>query len=160
MGQTHPPDYSISPSPHERFRIRSYSCPLQHRATKPPMQEGYPRILQYSLISEKPGLRMGYMYYLSPDASLIAHWVNLGYVEEHAIRNNILQSLIFHSELYPHQARVLCILFQVAGATFEAYAETSAVDRCFELLEGYRHVDSEGGGELIQVSAFSVKGET
>ena len=93
------------------------------------------------------------------DTSLIAHWANLGYVEEHAIRNHILQSLIFHLGLYHHQAEALCILFRVAGATFEAYVETSVIDRCFELLKGHRHSDP-GRQNLIQVSSLSVKGET
>ena len=95
-------------------------------------------------------------YGLYTDASLIAHWVNLGYVEEAAIRNHILQSLISHPYLYDHQADALYILFKVAGATFEAYAETSVVDRCFELLKGHRH-SYRRKGELISVSKLSVK---
>jgi hypothetical protein len=93
------------------------------------------------------------------DASLIAHWANLGHVEEHAIRNHILQSLTLHLQLYDHQADALCILFKVAGATFEAYSEISVVDRCFELLKGHRHSNPEKG-KLIQVSMLSMKGET
>jgi hypothetical protein len=72
-----------------------------------------------------------------PDANLIAHWANLGIVEETAIRNHILQSLISHPKLYIHQANALVILFKVAGATFEAYADPSVVDRCFELLKDH-----------------------
>ena len=71
------------------------------------------------------------------DANLIAHWTNLGIVEETAIRNHILQSLISHPKLYSHQANALLILFKVAGATFEAYADPSVVDRCFELLKDH-----------------------
>ena len=71
------------------------------------------------------------------DANLIAHWANLGIVEETAIRNHILQSLISHPKLYIHQANALVILFKVAGATFEAYADPSMVDRCFELLKDH-----------------------
>ena len=33
----------------------------------------------------------------------------------------------------------LIILFKLAGATFEAYADPSVVDRCFELLKGHRY---------------------
>ena len=93
------------------------------------------------------------------EANLIAHWANLGCVEEAAIRNHILQSLIYHMKLHDHQADALYILFNVAGATFEAYAEPSVVDRCFELLKSHCHSDS-GKGKLIQVSAFFVKGAT
>ena len=67
----------------------------------------------------------------------IAHWANLGYVEEYAIRNHILQSLISHPKLYNHQAYALIILFKLAGATFEAYVDPSVVDRCFELLKNH-----------------------
>jgi len=71
------------------------------------------------------------------DANLVACWVNLGYVEEAAIRNHILQSLISHGVLYDHQAYALVILFKLAGATFTAYADPSVVDRCFDLLRVY-----------------------
>ena len=69
------------------------------------------------------------------DANLIAHWINLGYVEEATIRDHILQSLISHPSLYDHQAHALIILFKLAGPTFEAYAGPSVVDRCFEVLK-------------------------
>ena len=71
------------------------------------------------------------------DANLIAHWANLGYVEEAATRHHVLQSLISYSSLWDHQADALIILFKLAGATFEAYADPSVVDRCFELLKNY-----------------------
>ena len=71
--------------------------------------------------------------------NLIAHWVNLGFVEEAAIRNDILQSLISHPKLYDHQADALLILFKLAGATFEAYADPSALDHCFELLKSHSY---------------------
>ena len=73
------------------------------------------------------------------DTNLIAHWANLGYVEEAVIRNHILQSLISHPKLYDHQADALIILFKIAGATFEAYADPSVIDRCFELLKDHKY---------------------
>ena len=90
----------------------------------------------------------------SADANLIAHWANLGYVEETAIRNHILQSLTSHPlELYEHQADAFIVLLRVAGATFEAYANPS-VDRCFELLKKHCHPSSVHWGP-IQVRAFA-----
>ena len=71
------------------------------------------------------------------DVNLLAHWVNLGFVEEAAIRNHILQSLISHPKRYCHQVWALIILFKIAGATFEAYVEPSVVDRCFEHLKAH-----------------------
>jgi hypothetical protein len=73
------------------------------------------------------------------DTNRIAHWANIGYVEEAAIRNHILQSLISHPKLYEHQAGALIILFTLAGATFGAHADPSVVDRCFELLKDYSY---------------------
>ena len=70
------------------------------------------------------------------DVNLIARWANLGYVEEETIRDHILQSLTSHPALYNHQADALFILFKLAGATFEAYADPLMIDRCFELLKG------------------------
>ena len=58
------------------------------------------------------------------DSNLIAQWANLGYVEETAIRNRILQSLISFRKLYDHQADAMIVLFKIAGATFEAYTRT------------------------------------
>lgn len=71
-----------------------------------------------------------------PDVNLIAHCVNLGYISEDAIRNHILQSLSPPRMLH-HQAAALCILFKIAGATFDAYVDPSLVDRCFALFRGY-----------------------
>ena len=105
------------------------------------------------------------------DANLVARWANLGYVEEVAIRDHILQSLIAHPELYDHQVDALIILFKLAGATFGAYADPSVVDRCFELLKGHSYTlpyPSYGPGhqyntdyvdprrELVRVSASYV----
>ena len=73
------------------------------------------------------------------DANLVAHWANLGCVEEAAIRHYILQSIVSHPKLHDHQADALIILFKLAGATFEAYADPSVVDRCFELLTGHNY---------------------
>ena len=100
------------------------------------------------------------------DANLIAHWANLGYVEEAAIHNHILQSFISHPKLYDHQADALIILFKLAGATFDAYTDPSVVDRCFELLKGHsytlpypNHTQAHRNyvqqrTELVQVNAF------
>jgi len=80
--------------------------------------------------------------YFLTNVNLIAHWANLGYVEEVVIRNHILQSLISHPRLYDHQADALFILFKLAGATFGAYADPPVVDRCFELLKDRYSRDS------------------
>ena len=79
------------------------------------------------------------------EANLIAHWTNLGYVEEAAIRNHILQSLASHQKLYDHQADALVILFKIAGATFEAYVDPSVVDRCFDLLKHHKYFNPNEG---------------
>ena len=105
------------------------------------------------------------------NANLIARCANLGYVEEATIQNHILQSLISHKRLYDHQADALIILFKLAGATFEAYADPSVVDRCFELLQGHKyhnphdhdHWDPDeqarlaNGYELIRMEAVQVR---
>ena len=77
------------------------------------------------------------------DANLLAYWANLGYVEEAAIRNHILQSLISYPKLHDHQADALIILFKLAGPTFEAYADPSVVDRCFELLKDHKYYNRD-----------------
>ena len=85
-------------------------------------------------------------------ANLIASWANLGYVEESAIRNHILQSLVSDLllKLYDFQACAVIVLFKIAGATFEAYADPSAVDRCFELLKNHYSCNTVKG-RLVQV---------
>jgi hypothetical protein len=93
--------------------------------------------------------------YFHTNTNLIAYWANLGYVEEATIRDHILQSLISHPKLYDHQANALIILFKLAGATFEAYADHSVVDRCFELLKDQYGRDSVKG-KLVQVRTLPV----
>ena len=90
------------------------------------------------------------------NVNLIARCANLGYVEEAAIRNHILQSLVSHQKLYDHQADALVILFKLAGATFEVHADPSVVDRCFELLQNhvyYNHHRGDGWYQR-QVNAY------
>ena len=84
------------------------------------------------------------------NVNLIAHWANLGYVAEEIIRGQILQSLISYPKLYSHQADALIILFKLAGATFEAYADPPVVNRCFESLRG-RNSRDPAREKLIQV---------
>jgi len=83
--------------------------------------------------------------------NLVAHWANLGYVNEVAIRKHILQSLTFHPKLHDHQADALIVLFKLAGATFGMYADPSLVDRCFELLKGHYNIRDSVKGRLVQV---------
>jgi len=94
-------------------------------------------LVEQTVGNQAPGQGAKNLFYA--DANFIAHWANLGYVEEATIRNHILQSLISHPKLYDHQADALIILFKLAGATFGAYADPSVVDRCFELLKGHSY---------------------
>ena len=136
---------------------QSYSCPARLRAAKPPLRKVPSRIFQQEYHDrgvQRGQLRGAPINDFYADANFIAHWVNLGYVEEAAIRNHILQSLISHPKLYEHQADALVILFNLAGLTFGAYADPSVVDRCFELLKDYY-----GHSRTIQVRApCAVKG--
>ena len=86
------------------------------------------------------------------DSNFVASWANLGYVEESAIRDHILQSLISdpRPKLYDHQADAIIVLFKIAGATFETYADPSVVNRCFELLKDHYGRDTVKG-RLVQV---------
>lgn len=131
-----------------------HSPKLQSRLCKRVLMEFFTDNLR--AMSRGHGCESGAMRDFFSDANLIAHWANLGYVEEHAIRNHILQSLISHPGLHDYRADALYILFKVAGATFEAYADTSVVDRCFELLKDHRHSDLQKRKQ-IQVSALCVK---
>ena len=92
--------------------------------------------------------------YFYADVNLIAHCANLGYIEEHTIRNHILQSLIYHSKVYDHHIIGLAILFRIAGATFGAYVNSAVVDNCLELLKNHQ-LQSEAWGAPIQVSILS-----
>ena len=95
---------------------------------------------------------------VASDSNLIALWANLGYVEETAIRNRILQSLISFPKLYNYQADAMIVLFKIAGATFEAYADPAVVDRCFELLKNHYSPGSVKG-RLVQVSVLRTVGD-
>ncbi|KAF9646047.1 hypothetical protein BDM02DRAFT_3119262 [Thelephora ganbajun] len=105
--------------------------------------DGDPNIVNQKYDSGAWALRCWYA-----DANLIAHCVNLGYIEEAVIRNHILQSLISRSIVSACHVEVLIILFKLAGATFEAYVDPPVIDRCVELLHWYcstekRHLSQE-----------------
>jgi len=88
--------------------------------------------------------------------NLIAHCANLGYLEEAAIRNHVLQSLISYPKLYDHQAQALIILFKLAGATFGTYVDPSVVDRCFKLLKDHSdHNPQDTYGQFASFGSYS-----
>ena len=118
--------------------LAPYGSGLQQRLSTRTLQEFFTNNLRLVCIEKRT---LGYFH---AEANLVAHWINLGYVEEVAIRDHILQSLICHPKLYDHQADALLILFKLAGATFEAYADTSVIDRCFELLRGHSYPEPYG----------------
>ena len=90
-------------------------------------------------------------YRLPTHATFVAHWANLGHLEEATIRDQVLQSLISHSKLQDYQAVALIVLFKIAGATFGEYADPSVVDHCFELLKSHSPPGSTGRNKLVQV---------
>ena len=118
--------------------LAPHSSGLQSRLCARTLQEFFSSNLRL-VWSRMSGCEERYLGNICVDANLTAHWVNLGYVEEAVIRNHILQSLISHPILYDHQADALIILFKLAGATFEAYADPSVVNRCFELLKDHKY---------------------
>ena len=111
--------------------LASHSAGLRDRLCTSLLQEFFDTDVKVIYKSD----RITGAYYL--DLNLIAHCANLGYIEESAIRNRILQSLISHSNLYDHQVDALIILFKIAGATFEACVDPLVIDRCFERFKGY-----------------------
>ena len=125
------------------------SSGLQNRLCTRSLQEFFTKNLEIVWNKERStGSGAPYSYFA--DVNLIAHWVNLGQVEETTIRNHVLQSLLSHSKLYDHQADALIILFKIAGATFDAYGDPSVVNRCFDLLKNhYGH--NPVGRVLVQV---------
>ena len=91
------------------------------------------------------------------DVNFVAHWANLGYIEESTIRDHILQPLISNPmREYDHHPEALIILFKLAGATFEKYVDPSVVDRCFERLKG--HHNNPTMNKLVQVCVVSCNG--
>ena len=120
------------------YTLAPHTSGLQSRLCARSLQEFFNGNMGAAAIREKyPNNSIDNNFYI--EANLIAHWANLGYVEEVAIRNHILQSLISHKILLDHQADALVILFKIAGATFEVYADPSVVDRCFDLLEHHTY---------------------
>jgi hypothetical protein len=134
--------------------LAPYNAELQSRLCTRVLQQFFSSNLAAVRYKEGnyTGNTMGNFY---ADANLVAHWANLGYAEEATIRSHILHSLISHPKLYDHQADALVILFKLAGATFEAYAGTSVVDRCFKLLKD-NYSRETVRGKLVQVCASPV----
>jgi hypothetical protein len=134
--------------------LAPHNAGLQSRLCTRILQEWFNDNLK-SVRCVETGSWAGYKGCFHADANFIAHWANLGCVEEAAIRNHILQSLISHSKLYNHQANALIILFKLAGATFGAYADPSVVDRCFELLKGH-YSGNPVKWKLVQVRTYPI----
>ena len=86
--------------------------------------------------------------------NLIAHWVNLGYVELEDVRDHILQSLAFQPTVHPHQLNSLTILLKISGATFAAYVDSSVMDRCCDLLKPSNFRNRPVLNELAEVRAL------
>jgi len=84
--------------------------------------------------------------------NLIAHWVNLGYVELEDVRDHILQSLAFQPTVHPYQLNSLIILLKISGATFAAYVDPSVMDRCCDLLK-----PSNLSGQLVPFELAEVR---
>jgi hypothetical protein len=129
--------------------LAPHNAGLQNRLCTRILQEWFSDNLE-SVRCVEAGSWAGYKGCFHAEANFVAHWANLGRVEEAAIRNHILQSLISHPKLYDHQANALIILFKLAGATFGKYADPSVVDRCFERLHGHYSRDAVKQ-KLVQV---------
>jgi hypothetical protein len=134
--------------------LAPHNAGLQSRLCRRVLQGWFDRNLGF-VEGVETGSWDNYKGYFYGDINLIAHWANLGFVEEAAIRNHILQSLISHPKLYDHQADALIILFKVAGATFGAYADPSIVDRCFKLLK-WHYSGNPVKRKLVQVRTYPV----
>ena len=136
--------------------LAPHNAGLQNRLCTRILQDFFSDNLGYAWGVETgswgPWASRGYFY---TNTNLIARWTNLGYVERLTIRDHILQSLISYPKMYDHQADALIILFKLAGATFETYADPSAVDRCFELLKDHYRSNSVKW-ELVQVRGSSM----
>ena len=129
--------------------LAPHNAGLQNRFCARILQEFFDNNLRAVLSGSTPN-------YFYVDTNLIAHCVNLGYIEKDLIRTRILQSLISHQKLHDHQADALVILFKIAGVAFEGYTEPGVVDRCFELLKNHHYSDREKGN-LKQAGMFSVQ---
>ena len=120
--------------------LASYTSGLQSRLCAGSLREFFSNNL--TVVCHGGKIKDGFY----ADVNHIAIWANLGYVEEATIRNHILQSLISNPELYDHHVEALIILFKLAGATFEAHADPSVVDCCFERLKSHYIIDPVRGG--------------
>ena len=130
-----------------------YSAGLRNRFSASILQEFFDGDLENM---NRSGSWAPTQFYIA--VNLIAHSANFGIIEEDMIRDYILQSLVSHPKLHDHQADALAVLFKIAGATFEAYADPAIVDRCFQLLKHHNYSDRNGGRpELIQVGNFSAQ---
>ena len=76
--------------------------------------------------------RLGRFY---TNVNILAHHINLGYLNLEDVRDRILQSLAFHPTVHPHQFNSLVILLKISGATFAAYVDPSVMERCCDLLK-------------------------
>ena len=93
------------------------------------------------------------------NANFLAHWANLGYVYAEDVRDHILQSLTFQPTVHPHQLNSLGMFLRISAATFAAYADPSAIDRCYDALESANLGNPQVASGHVRVRAliFTVK---
>ena len=113
--------------------LSAYAIGLRDRLCRNTLEGFFNQSLRYTLSGTSKNSYRFCEFYTT--VNLLAHWVNLGYVQLEDIRDRILQSLIFQSAIYPHQLHSLMILLKISGATFAAYVDPSVMDRCCDLLK-------------------------
>jgi len=115
--------------------LSTYAVGLHDRWCRGSLQGFFRQSLHYIPGARPISLTSHNFCQLYTGVNLIAHWVNLGYVQLEDVRDRILQSLTFQPTVHPHQLNSLMILLKISGATFAAYVDPSIMDRCCALLK-------------------------
>ena len=132
--------------------LSTYAVGLHEQLCRSTLDEFFKQTLGY-----RSGATFAQSSELHTRTNLIAHWVNLGYVELEDVRDHILQSLTLYPIAPTPQLNSLLILLKIAGATFAAYVDPSVMDHCCNLLKpsslGGRWVATELAKVRVLISA-------
>ena len=129
--------------------LSTYAIGLHDRLCR----ESLEQFFKQSLDCPAWGSNTMQIYEFYTRVNLIAHWVNLGYVQLEDVRDRILQSLTLQPTVLPHQLNSLMILLQISGPAFAAYMDPTVLDRCYDLLKPTNLTSKPVTAYLAQVRA-------
>ena len=135
--------------------LSTYAIGLHDRWCRRSLEEFFKQSLSYQPENSSYVSSRDFCQFYT-NVNLIAHWVNLGYVQLEDVRDRILRSFTFQLAIYPHQLNSLMILLKISGAAFAAYVDPPIMARCRDLLRYNLERGGSGGRVAVKLAKVGV----